>query len=87
MRDRLIILAFLTGALFGLTHGVLMLSSPSRHRWFSYWLGHRFQRPNFTFDNDAHHRGWDIEYRLVGLFIVAGCGFYLWVGLRKLLMP
>ena len=85
MGDLLILLSFLLFTAFGLTHALLMVASPSRHRRFVYRLRKPFQKVVFDPDSEHAHQGSELSYRLAGLGLATMCGWLAWTALRELL--
>jgi hypothetical protein len=85
MADWVLFLAGIVMICLGMTHGLLMLMSPPRHRRFVFWLSTRFRRSELQSSDEDLRRGLELQYRLAGLGIVAGCGWLGSIFLRRLL--
>jgi hypothetical protein len=77
MPDWVFFLAGTVTLCWGMTHGLLMLTSPPKHRRFVFWLNTRFRRSELQSSDEDLRRGLELQYRLAGLGIVALCG---WLG-------
>lgn len=63
--------------IYGMTHGLLMLISPAKHRKFNLRLSDPFGRLKWKPDDDGSD-GLELGYRLTGLGILVICSLIAW---------
>lgn len=70
---------------YGMMHGLLMLTSPEKHRRFNLRVNDPLGRVKLPPPDRDTNRGLELEYRLAGFAIVVMCGLIAWGSLYSLL--
>ena len=84
MRERLILVLFLLGPLYGAFRGALTLFSPAADRRLQLRILNLLRPPTFRLAEDTDRQGLEIQLRVVGALLLTLCICFAWVAFREL---